>query len=210
MNKFVYGLFFSILFASSASAAVISRDWKTPDDGLLTYDTVNKREWLDLTETILARFSGSILDEKYQSLLTETFTGGLFEGFKVAERSDVIALAESAGIDTSTTEFSVNQSSTLSLITLLEPTLASSSNIMRSVGVIDELDTSCGCRSLGDIAIRNTSAGVWFFPEESFGIDRGLLYIGAFLYRDAIPEPTATILIVSSIFATLSCRCSHR
>jgi len=40
------------LCSSLASGAVISRDWKTPGDGLLTYDTVSGREWLDLTYTI--------------------------------------------------------------------------------------------------------------------------------------------------------------
>jgi hypothetical protein len=92
---------------------------------------------------------------------------------------------------------------------LLEPTIPGSTSVLRSVGVLDELDTNCGCRSLGDIAVRDTGAGVSFFPEESFGIDRGLLYIGVFLYRDAIPEPTSTILIVSVLFAILSHRCSR-
>jgi hypothetical protein len=88
-------------FLNSTSAAVISRDWKTPGDGLLTYDTVNKREWLDLSETILAEFPSPMFEERYQSVLTETLPGGMLEGFKVAERTDVVALAESAGIDTS-------------------------------------------------------------------------------------------------------------
>ena len=38
----------SLLAANLCSAAVFERDWKTPGDGLLTYDDVNRREWLDL------------------------------------------------------------------------------------------------------------------------------------------------------------------
>jgi hypothetical protein len=39
-----------------ARSEVISRGWKTPRDGLLTYDDVNRREWLDLTESVLSQF----------------------------------------------------------------------------------------------------------------------------------------------------------
>jgi hypothetical protein len=37
-------------------AGVFSRDWKTPGDGLLTYDDVNQREWLDLSVSRLDQF----------------------------------------------------------------------------------------------------------------------------------------------------------
>lgn len=43
---------FSLTSLSPASAAVMEVDWKTPGDGLLTYDTVNKRKWLDLSQTL--------------------------------------------------------------------------------------------------------------------------------------------------------------
>jgi hypothetical protein len=39
--------------ATQAEAAVFERDWKAPGDGLLTYDDVNQRVWLDLSETDL-------------------------------------------------------------------------------------------------------------------------------------------------------------
>jgi hypothetical protein len=34
-----------------ARAGIIARDLEAPGDGLITYDTVNQREWLDLPET---------------------------------------------------------------------------------------------------------------------------------------------------------------
>ena len=43
-----------LLLPTSLNAAVIERDWQTPGDGLLTFDTVNQREWLDLSETLLS------------------------------------------------------------------------------------------------------------------------------------------------------------
>ena len=46
---FLYAI---VLVAPSARGAVFERDWKTPGDGLLTYDDVNRRVWLDLPFTI--------------------------------------------------------------------------------------------------------------------------------------------------------------
>lgn len=35
----------------SSDATVLERDWKNRGDGLLVFDDVNNREWLDLTVT---------------------------------------------------------------------------------------------------------------------------------------------------------------
>jgi hypothetical protein len=80
----------------SVDAAVFERDWKAPGDGLLTYDDVNRREWLDLSQSELSQFPYPFLEPA----LAELTPGGRFEGFQWATGDDVIALAESAGIDT--------------------------------------------------------------------------------------------------------------
>jgi hypothetical protein len=71
-----------IVFVYSANAAVFERDWQTPDDGLLTYDDVNRREWLDVSQSLLIQFPGSTLEQRYQSALAELAPGGMFEGFR--------------------------------------------------------------------------------------------------------------------------------
>ncbi|QDU55290.1 hypothetical protein [Aeoliella mucimassa] len=91
-----------LAFHGTATAAVIQHDWLVPGDGLLTYDDVNQREWLDLTETQLFKFPGGTLEEQYQAVVDHTLPGGMFAGFTVATAEDVRALAESAGIDTTT------------------------------------------------------------------------------------------------------------
>jgi len=48
--------------------------------------------------------------------------GGLFEGFTWANIEDVTAFAQSAGIDTNTLDFDVNDVATFDLISLLSPT----------------------------------------------------------------------------------------
>jgi hypothetical protein len=73
----------------TALGGVISTDLETVGDGLLTYDTINKREWLDLPET-----SGMRLAE----VLAQMEPGGRLEGFQFATLEDVTELAASAGV----------------------------------------------------------------------------------------------------------------
>ncbi len=105
--------------SGSALAAVTPRDWKTPGDGLLTYDDVNQREWLDLTETQLFKFPGNSLEEQYQAVIAKTAGGGVFEEFTPAASEQVFGLAESAGLDVTTLDFAVNEAAADNLIELL-------------------------------------------------------------------------------------------
>jgi hypothetical protein len=84
---------FVVFLCPALQAAVFERDWKTPGDGLLTFDDVNKREWLDLSESLLYQFPGDTLEARYKSVVVQTLPGGLFENFTIAKSSDVIALA---------------------------------------------------------------------------------------------------------------------
>jgi hypothetical protein len=99
-SLFVVAVVWGCVTLSAGRAAVISRDWKTPGDGLLTYDDVNQREWLDLSQTLLtSQFPGATQEDRYQYVASQTAPGGLFAGFSVAKSVDVIALAQSAGIN---------------------------------------------------------------------------------------------------------------
>jgi hypothetical protein len=75
--------------SASAPAGVIARDLAAPGDGLLTYDTINRRDWLDLPMT-----AGVSLAE----VLAEIEPGGRLEGFRFAKLADVSALAASAEV----------------------------------------------------------------------------------------------------------------
>lgn len=88
-SYFMLFLTFSLLMPIGvASAGVFERDWKAPGDGLLTYDDVNQREWLDVTVSSLNQFPEPRLD----NAVAEIATGGRFAGFTWAKRRDVIAL----------------------------------------------------------------------------------------------------------------------
>ena len=96
-----------------AHGGVSERDWKTTGDGLLTYDDINQREWLDLTQSIVLDIGqtdsvGNFSFHYQRDVLDELESGGRFEGFQAASFPDVIVLAGSAGIDTNTTDFDTN------------------------------------------------------------------------------------------------------
>jgi hypothetical protein len=192
----------ALLPAALVSAAVVERDWKMPGDGLLTYDDVNRREWLDLSVSALNQFSAPRLE----NAVAEIAPGGLFDGFVWATRADVIGLAESAGITTSTFDFGLNELPTHNLIDLLSATPPFTVNILDSLGFIDE--------SIGSPPFAK-QVGADFFVRPSIGLideKAGLLIsssndflaydaVGVLLYR-SVPEPSSIILtlIASIIF----------
>jgi hypothetical protein len=198
--------FLLVLTALSAStpafAAVVSRDWKTPGDGLLTYDDVNQREWLDLSQTVLdSQFPGNDREAKYQYVIGQTGAGGFFEGFTPANVADVMMLAASAGIDTSTLNYNVNALATLSLGELLTFTRLFPAG-KESSGLLDEVNARF-VRRRADIGFDfNSLAGLRITLE----IDRLLSPPpGVFLYR-AIPEPSAIFQAVIGMVIIASSR----
>jgi hypothetical protein len=184
----------ALLLSQSSAAAVISHDWKTPGDGLLTYDTVNKREWLDLTKTILnSQFPGANRDQKYQFVVSQTVTGGLFDGFMVAKSADVTSFAQSAGIDTSTEQYAANATPTANLNQLIGTTVTTLlSNY--SVGLLNEYTAGLNPHQLGaEIATVTTSwAGLRIgWNDEPFVSPPP----GVFLFRE-VPEPEGLVQIL--------------
>lgn len=102
-----------VAISPATQAGVISRDWKSPGDGLLTYDDVNRREWLDLTETVRA------VGRPISDIVDELNAGGAFEGFNVAVEADVRQLATSAGLNVDSDDLNDNQLPATSFIQLL-------------------------------------------------------------------------------------------
>ncbi|QDU54435.1 hypothetical protein [Aeoliella mucimassa] len=114
---------------SLASAAVTERDWLAPGDGLLTFDDIHHREWLDLTESLTIDLGKRAPDDSFsfdyeRDLLAELEPGGRLEGFTAATTEDILSLAMSAGVDTSTSEFATNAVPVGGLMGLLGPTYA--------------------------------------------------------------------------------------
>jgi hypothetical protein len=201
----------ALLLSRPSTAAVISRDWKSPGDGLLIYDTVNKREWLDLSQTILSdQFPGSdpspqvTRENRYQYVVSQTNVGGLFEGFTVGNSADVIALAQSAGINTSLLG-PANTAGATVLGGLLGFTYESSSASKIAIGLLDEpLNTQFGSPIRPGAQIDTTAVQA--------GMVIGAFHFqlptppGVMLYRN-VPEPNGMALgVMGAILSTLVLR----
>jgi hypothetical protein len=81
------------IFSFNVNAAIISVDWKTAGDGLITRDTVSGLDWLDLTET-----NGLT----YEYVSGQLGAGGQFDGYRYATNSEAVALWANFGIDLNT------------------------------------------------------------------------------------------------------------
>ena len=198
---------FACLAVAGANAAVLSRDWKTPGDGLLTYDDVNQREWLDLTASRLSMFPGPTKEDRYLSALAALGPGGLFEGFQVARGDDLVAFAQSAGIDTtSRDDFVFNEPPTRALIDLVGASFSNqSSGFLDAIGKLDEVGhvSSFTFRFNGELFIAPQSsedgdAGLVVFPNAASDLSTPQ-NTGIWLFR-GVPEPNpATMLVIGLV-----------
>jgi len=197
------------LLAGSSQAAVFERDLVPGSgDGLLTFDDLNNREWLDLTETIVDLF-GEIPDsfeERYMRVLDETLMGGRFEGFTVATEADLEAFVGSAGIDINTFDVAVNGVPANELHQLLTKGRGGRGTRVER-GFLAEFEDGFdpSCRCIASIGSTANFAGLFFGTINSLSIPSPSPIIvrdttGVYLYRETVPEPsTALLLAVASI-----------
>lgn len=204
MKRLLFSLFFGLApLLSTASAGVISRDWKTPGDGLLTYDDVNQREWLDLPY-LIDEFPVISRDpeKRLELVLPELEPGGSLEGFVVASSADVIELAISAGIYTSSSEFDVNELATLTFLDLIGRTRVGDG----ANGLLSEFDdaTNGPSRIVANIAVAPSSqtVGLRFFPASESSNDIPTLTTSVMLYRN-VPEPSG-LTVVALAFSLIA------
>ena len=196
-------IFTAAIFLGSphSRGAVFSRDWKTPGDGLLTYDDVNQREWLDLTQSRLSFFPGASFEDRYQAGLAQLDMGGVFAGFVAAASTDLRAFAHSAGID-ETRDFAFNAEPTLAMINLVGPSIISTASPpdRRSFGLLGELTSpprNPPKRLFGEV-LRDEppgfagSAGLLIQPGSDLATPA---ITGMWLFRN-VPEPTTLALVV--------------
>ena len=226
MSLFTQTLLLSILVGAtvplSSGAAVIERDWLAPGDGLLTYDTVNQREWLDVTETILSFFSDSIItDEATAVAKLELLPGGALEGFTLASRQAVEELVASAGVDLSTTQRAQETADDMrALIRLIETSEGSALPGQGGVvkAIIDEMivpEFIFENANVAAILVVSSPFGSAPFGEANMGFAtntdsyrvRGTTvnFVGLMVYRDAVPEP-GTISLVGLVIVSPSVR----
>ncbi len=216
-------LLLSLCLASSTTAGVVSRDLFDPGDGLLTYDDVNQREWLDFSVPTGITQAGLVLSES-----------GPISGFRFATLEDVLDLAQSANVHWFDFDGSVlidNTDSNPRLLALVDNTyLATGGLLGRIEAATGFVATSsgpefAGSRFDGTIVYLarfggdpipgaiNRSATGRTAPSESFSAATELPHWmppngGYWLYREAapIPEPTAVCLALLASLSALRLR----
>ena len=185
------------------AAAVFQRDWKSPGDGLFTYDDVSGREWLVLTQTVLTELPGTTREAKIGYVQGQTNAGGVYAGFSLAGRDDITQLAESAGIDVSTQDFAANNAAAVPLIELLGKTHSYSGGIAFSVGFLKEVPGSrLGFQIFADGTNSPSRAGLSINNNS----DTLSFRAGVALYRQAIPEPSTFAIAATGAFAVTTIR----
>ena len=78
-----------IFMVMPARATLVNENWKTPGDNLLTLDTTTGLTWLNLTVT---------LDLTYNAVAAQLGPGGTYNGFAIANTSQIDTLGADAGI----------------------------------------------------------------------------------------------------------------
>lgn len=202
-----YARFLGFAVSLPASAELIARDWLAPGDGLLTYDPIHQREWLDIPVSELSQF-GSTIDEAVVVAELELLPGGRFEGFHFADREDVEQLVSASGFDQSSFEKRVETADQMrNLIRHLDGlgAVPEPSGTGGTVGVIDEFlfegqpfypTRVAAFMSLsGRTPTRPDGLGTLAFGNQGDFFTRSCVRHGMMLYRNAAPEPaTATLL----------------
>ena len=212
-------------------AAVVEHDFLAPGDGLLTYDDVNQREWLDLS------YAYTSLD----NIKSKMVPGEFLEDFLFATKDDVRALHLSAGptvyspdgidplIDKLGFIFRAQGGfinvleSTYGLVAVKftdgEPIFDGTAASFENVGGAyppgefnNPLIISQGGRRISVTSPDERDANNWqlssgySFLHNSLTLDTGPFW----LYRNAVPEPTSIFLLTIATLAALSTRNRRR
>jgi len=199
MKKFI--LIISLLFMSSTQAAIVSLDWKTTGDNLITRDTVSGLNWLDLTETN---------NMSYDYIIGQLGIGGQFAGYRYATNSEVVGLWSNFGVD-----LSANQPVSASEP---DPKVMSAAlvlgNIMNeknsyfpagAIGVTSEYDYTRSGTHYRMGAINTPSDTIYYLSGKSLQFDNTAgVDIGSYLVAtSAVPIPSALWLFGSGLIGLI-------
>ncbi len=176
---------FLTLLSSPANAILMSRDFISGGDELLTFDSDTGLEWLDLSET---------LDQSYNSIIGGYGGYTTTYGFRYATNLEVIDLINNAGGDNST--------GIGNLLDLLGCTTNCSGNNPGAFGIVPE---SGGIVEYSWFLLSGSNSDV-FVP----GSDGSLPDTGSLLVKVSkatpVPEPSTLLLFTAGIAAFIGFR----
>jgi hypothetical protein len=183
-------LVISLAFASAACAAILEVDLSVPGDKLLTRDTGQGLDFLDLTEAAA---------RSYNDVSSHFGAGGDFEGFRYATMAEIDTLWTNAGIDLrgeSPTAPDITE------IVALMGILGINSGSDATHGMYDELPTT-GFVSHAILQARFDHPIVGQWTQAGFNVDNpnydiDTPFLGSYLVKDsaaAVPEPGVWLVV---------------
>lgn len=218
MFRALLALLLLAVASGPAYGALISRDWLAPGDGLLTLDTKTNLEWLDVSQTALALFPGVRLEDRYQSIVAQTQTGGQFAGFAPAIPAQALQLAVNAGITLGTNDFATNSAGASLLVDLIGFTQPGNNGNLYLLGLINEIRLDVFGRPQRSMLVVSYQPGRTPTPDAAaFDVSAFFLFqryppgdgdMAVLLVRD-VPEPS-TALLFSLAFEWLATRSRRR
>ncbi len=174
----------ALVLSSGVNAAIISADWRTAGDNLITQDTVSGLLWLELTETT---------NISYNQMLLEVGVGGQFEGWTIASYSDAEELFDNAGGDGNYP--SVQPALASNLLPLWGVTWSTRDTTWFNVSDISATDP--GTATSGITFALNGSMN---YLANLAGVNSVFPGVGTALYRvSAVPVPAAVWLFGSGL-----------
>lgn len=170
-----------LLTVSFSAAMPIASDWKSAGDGLITVDSANGLEWLDLSVAY-----GKTYDEVQSDLLSQ---GQLLEGFRYATKDDLNGFLTSFGFSLDYGLYSsANYQPAVSLANLV-------SEPFKSIrGYLDEFENGL---------VQSTGLYIYSIQQTTFLYEQwqpsSLVAINnaSWLVRDVspVPEPSTMLLL---------------
>lgn len=190
------------LVVTQSHATLIERDFATVNDGLLIFDSVTQREWVDVTHTTNMSVN--------QFLNSSIYAGG---GFGLATTRDITQLFMNAGATTVTSNSTNFLASNFAAAVLLNTLMEHSTNApYADTGGNPWVHGYEDIGSASNLTLSRfiVSTGSWWYPSNSATFDTGTngTYwtrdtvhpaVGIFAYRDApqnsVPEPATLALV---------------
>jgi hypothetical protein len=190
----------SLALSPAANALLISADWKTAGDGLITQDTASGLSWLDMTVTA---------DKSYNTVSSQLGVGGSYEGWRYANDDEVAALYTAAGVpvgflQTDLTVFANAKHLVDDLLGRLNP-VGDYYHYFQAMLHGDNDSATEVTRAVVEVsvnlpALHQTNAGINWHTWDKTWTHRS---VASFLVRETlrVPEPSTMLLLSAGLFA---------
>jgi hypothetical protein len=211
-TAYFFAVFLVLSVGSGAAAwgSLVSQDFLTPGDGLLTFDSTTGLEWLDLSATS----AHSYLEVKggYGEFLTT-------HGFHYADSNDLLLLYVHAGVDflgmpgnysaNAAAYYARNAAGVKNLLNLMSVTFADqdSQNAAGMYVLYDSAGNFSGLKA-GSVHLNEGALESWVTITDTpypLGQTTKNSFFGSYLVRDALPVPlpSAFVFLGSGLAALL-------